>query len=112
MKTWLKVSGYTNLLLYVLPLLRYLIPACGPTILLVSSIYFFLWVFFRFAWLVVGSVMFFGYLWPHHLCAKGFNSYMWVNLIVSFLQVILLFFLQRELRNQMDSERTKQRSIG
>jgi hypothetical protein len=112
LRLWLKVSGYTNLFLFILPLLTYLVPTCGATILLVHSLYFFLFIFFRFAWLVVGAIMFWGYLWPHRFCASGFNSYMWVNLIVGFLQILLLFFFQREFKNQVEVERTKQRSIG
>lgn len=112
LRTWLKVSGYTNLMLFLLPLMTYLVPTCGASILLVHSIYFFLFIFFRFAWLIVGSIMFFGYLWPHKLCAGGFNTYMWFNLIVGFLQILLLFFFQKEFKSQVEVERSKQRSIG
>ena len=94
LRTWLKVSGYTSLSAFILPLLTILLPY-GAFLELVYTLYYMLWLMFRFAWLVVGSIMFFGYLNKEHLCAKGFNTYMWINLIVGFIQVILLFYLYR-----------------
>lgn len=110
-RTWLKVSGYTSLFLLALPIMSYLIPTCGPTMWAVYAIYLTLWAFFRLAWLIVGGVMFFGYLWPNHLCASGFSTYMWINLIVSLIQLILLGVLQRQVKAVMDQERTVQRNI-
>jgi hypothetical protein len=108
-RTWLKVSGYTSLLLLALPLMSFLVPTCGPTMWAVYAIYLTLWAFFRLAWLIVGGIMFIGYLWPNHLCASGFSTYMWINLIVSLIQLIMLGILQREVKAYMDNERLRQR---
>jgi hypothetical protein len=65
-------------------------------------IYFSLWTFFRIAWLIVGAIMFIGYLAPRGLCAFGFSFYMWINLIVSTIQLILLGVIQRNIRALLD----------
>lgn len=68
MRTWLKVSGYTNLLVVLIPILIYLLPTFGITFALINILYTAVWGFFRLAWLVVGAIMFIGFLWPNNHC--------------------------------------------
>jgi hypothetical protein len=53
--------------------------------------------------------MFVGYLWPNHLCLSNFSTYMWINLIVSSIQLVMLEILQREVKAFMDDSRFRQR---
>ena len=88
--TWLKVSGYTNILFLLFPVLSFFLANCSQTLLLVYMVFAALYVFFRFIWLVIGAIMFWGYLSSTHLCSRGLHIYMWINLIYSFF---ILFFL-------------------
>lgn len=40
---------------------------------------------FRFIWLIVGAIMFWGYLTPKNYCGSPVNGYMWANLIIGFI---------------------------
>lgn len=47
---------------------------------------------FRFAWLIVGAVLFWGYLIKNGgLCAPNIRGYMFANLILGFLLLPLFF---------------------
>lgn len=95
LSTWLKVSGWTSLAFIFLPIIGYFL--ASVTRLLVGYLVFaVLYAFFRFAWLVIGAVMFWGYLWPNRLCADSLNTYMWVNLIYSFIICLLTCYLQQQ----------------
>lgn len=108
--TWLKISGYTNLAYVLFPLFGYFLPSCAPALLMVYLIFAALYVFFRFAWLVVGSVMFWGYLWPNRFCSNALNTYMWINLIYSFFTLFILCYLQQQVYELRDSQTTHKRT--
>lgn len=112
--TWLKISGYTNLAFVLFPVVSFFLSACAPSLLIIYLILAGLYVFFRFAWLVVGAVMFWGFLWPNRLCSNALNTYMWINLIYSFFTLFILCYLQQqvyELRNsQTVYKRTNERT--
>jgi hypothetical protein len=47
---------------------------------------------FRFAWLIVGAVLFWGYLTKNGgLCASNVRGYMYANLIIAFILLPLFF---------------------
>ena len=92
---WLKVSGYTNLAYIILPILSYYL-AGVPRLLAGYLIFAVLYTLFRFAWLIVGSVMFWGYLWKWRMCADSLGTYMWVNLIYGMIMVLILCYLGQQ----------------
>lgn len=94
LSTWLKVSGWTNLAFVILPIVSYFLSGV-PRLLIGYLIFAILYVLFRFAWLVVGALMFWGYLWPNRLCADALNTYLWMNLIYSFIICLLACYLQQ-----------------
>ena len=47
--------------------------------------------FFRFAWLIVGAVLFWGYLSKKSICSPNIRSYMFANLIIGFIFLGLFF---------------------
>ena len=95
--TWLKVSGYTNLVFVLFPVLSFFLTSCASGLLIAYLIFTALYVCFRFAWLVVGSVMYWGYLWPNRpMCSNALNTYMWINLIYSFFILFVLCYLQQQ----------------
>lgn len=47
----------------------------------------------RIIWLIIGAVMFWGYLYPKSLCSAGFAAYMWALLIIGFLGIVLYYLL-------------------
>lgn len=59
LSVWLKVSGWTNLAFIILPIINYFL-AGVPRMLPGYLVFGVLYVLFRFAWLVVGAVMFWG----------------------------------------------------
>lgn len=109
LSTWLLISFLSNLPLVLFPLLLYWLRACANTLVVVAAFYALLWTFFRFAWLVIGAVMFFGFLWPNGKCDRLVELYMWVNLLVGVLQLVILMMLQGEIRAEFDWVRTRQR---
>jgi hypothetical protein len=46
---------------------------------------------FRFAWLIVGAVLYWGYLNKHHYCSNAVRGYMFANLILGFILLPLFF---------------------
>jgi hypothetical protein len=48
---------------------------------------------FRIAWLIIGAVMFWGYLNRFPLCANPVRRFMWANLIVGFISSLLYFLI-------------------
>lgn len=112
--TWLKVSGYTNLAYVLFPLLSFFLASCAQSLLMLYLVFVAAYIFFRFAWLVVGSIMFWGYLWPQRLCSNALNTYMWINLVYSFFTLFILCYLHQqvaELRGaQNNYKRTHERT--
>lgn len=95
LSTWLKVSGWTSVAFIILPIVNYFLAGI-PRLLIGYLVFALLYAVFRFAWLVVGAVMFWGYLWPHNYCADSLSTYMWVNLIYSFIISLLTCYLQQQ----------------
>ena len=46
---------------------------------------------FRFAWMIVGAVMFWGSIFKRGMCTKGENVYVWIDLVVGFVTVVINF---------------------
>lgn len=92
---WLKISGWTNLAFVILPIINYFL-ASAPRFLTGYLVFGLLYALFRFAWLIVGGVMFWGYLWPNRLCAEALNTYVWVDLIYSFVICLMTCYLQQQ----------------
>lgn len=95
LSTWLKISGWTNLAFIILPIINYFL-AGVPRLLIGYLVFALLYALFRFIWLIIGSIMFWGYLWPHRFCADALNTYMWVNLIYSFIISLITCYLQQQ----------------
>lgn len=96
LSVWLKISGFTNLAFVLFPLMGLFLANCAPALLMIYLVFAALYVFFRFAWLVIGAVMFWGYLWPNRLCSNALHTYMWINLIYSFFTLFILCYLQQQ----------------
>ena len=97
LQTWLRVDGGVLLGMSGLILLLGLVLCCNPLgssgLFWVHNVLGFLLALFRLAWLVIGSVMFWGYLNKYHICGPPVSRYMWVNLIVGFVHSFLYFCL-------------------
>ena len=89
LKTWLLVDAYTMLAVLIFFLLAAIAfcvnsalgvacSCCAVTVLILFSI-------FRFAWLIVGAIMFWGYLNPRETCDSSLSAYMWAMLIIEIL---------------------------
>lgn len=96
LSTWLTVSGYTNLAFVLFPILGFFLASCAHSLLMIYIVFVAGYIFFRFAWLVVGAIMFWGYLWPNRFCSNALNTYMWINLIYSFFTLFILCYLQQQ----------------
>lgn len=97
LQTWLRVDGGVLLGMSALILLLGIIVSCNP--LNGSGLFWFhntlgfIFALFRLAWLIIGSIMFWGYLNKYHLCDNPVKIYMWVNLIAGFVHSFLYFCL-------------------
>ena len=91
LQTWLLVDGYLMLALCAYLLLAAIGSAisegCGACLLVVYMVFSVLYGLFRMAWLIIGAVMFWGYLQPNNMCSGPLNSYMWALLIINFVGV-------------------------
>jgi hypothetical protein len=88
--TWLKISGWTNFLFILFPIASICLAYCAPFLLIVYMVFATMYALFRFVWLVIGGIMFWGYLWGTGYCSTGISLYMWINLIYGFF---ILFYL-------------------
>lgn len=97
LQTWLRVDGGVLLGMAVLILLFGIILCCNPSggqgLFWCHNVLTFLFALFRLAWLIIGAIMFWGYLNKFPLCDTAIRRYMWANLIVGFVLSVLYFFL-------------------
>lgn len=104
LKTWLEVDGWTMFSMVLLMLtaaLGSIISAeVGVALLLCTVCLWVIYNVFRFAWLIVGAVMFWGYLSPSATCSEQVNGYMWALLIISLIGVIANFFTSHKARRR------------
>ena len=94
LQRWLRVDGAMMLAFLVVMLIIAITicvsPACDwmyPVHAIVGGIL----AVFRFAWLIVGAVLYWGYLNKAGLCASNIRGYMFANLIIGFLFLALFF---------------------
>lgn len=96
LRVWLFVDAYTCIG-FLLILLALSMLSClsihKPNYLTAYTVITTIFGTFRIIWLIIGSVMFWGYLHPKGLCTSGFDSYMWALLMIGFLGIILYYFL-------------------
>lgn len=95
LKTWLRTDGAMMLTFIVIMLIIALIICTSPgceCLYPVHAIFGAIISIFRFAWLIVGAVLFWGYLTKNGgLCAPNIRGYMFANLIIGFLLLPLFF---------------------
>lgn len=94
--TWLKISGYTNLIFLLFPIIGFFLGSLGRTLMMVYMVFAALYVFFRFIWLVIGAIMFWGYLSATGMCSSGLHTYMWINLLYSFFVLLAMCYNQQQ----------------
>lgn len=92
LKNWLQADGYIILGFIVIFLILGIIACTSPLSLWVYGVWeaahiiFILW---RLSWLIVGAVMFWHGYAPNNSCAVNLARYMWSNLIIGFVWVVL-----------------------
>ncbi len=93
LKTWLQVDAYTRLgmigLLLVVAIVFCVSFKAGVGLAICVIILMILYSLFALAWLIVGSVLFWGKLKPTGVCTGGVHDYMYALLIISFIGVCL-----------------------
>lgn len=88
MAVWLQVRAYTSLGFIIILLVLAIIDIVRRTARwprLAFSIFLIIALLFQLAWLIVGAIMFWGYLWPASICIDSVNNYLWASLILMFL---------------------------
>lgn len=93
LKTWLQVDGYTRLGMIVL-LLIVAVVSCisvdaGARLGICVVVTMILYSLFAFAWIIVGSVLFWNKLNPQGICRNGVHDYMYALLIISYVAIFL-----------------------
>lgn len=104
--TWLLVSGYLQLAMISMLFLIAIIACCSPKGLTLFIGYLLLTIIvslFNIAWLIVGAVMFWGYLYKQDLCSNSaVNSYMFARLILGFISVFVNLLTSRRQKTQAE----------
>lgn len=103
--TWLKVSGFTSLFFLAAPILG-LCFARSQAIINYIICFAALIIIFRFIWLIIGSIMFWGYLSGTGACSNALNTYMWINLLYSWGLLLISCLTQQQTYAQTSSVRT------
>jgi hypothetical protein len=83
---WLRVDGISMICIYVF----FILCAVASIHELIVIVFSTLFQCFSFAWLIVGSVMFWRDLAPSNLCYTDLSSYMWARLILGILSTLQL----------------------
>lgn len=94
--TWLKVSGFTSLLFMVIPIIGLCLGRLGSGLMRIYQIFAGLYALFRFIWLILGSIIFWGYLSGTGACSHSLNTYMWINLIYSWGLLLISCYNQQQ----------------
>lgn len=89
LKTWLMVDAYTRIAMSAI-ILIFAILACVSfknVVHLIPCVFLLILIYslFLLAWLIVGSIMFFGKLNPQGACTGGVQTYMYVFLILNYV---------------------------
>lgn len=98
--SWLRVDSWVMLgyaiscIISVIQLCICLATYCSYVMWIISRVIFLCW---RLAWLIVGSVLFWKHLLPGGFCDNdsAVKGYMWANLIIGFIHILLsiIFFI-------------------
>ncbi len=91
LRTWLLVSAYVSLsmgTLFVLVLIKVLYDLESVGLLIWYALLSYLVSLFNFCWLIVGAVMFWGYLYPKNLCDDSTGTYTYVRLVLGFIGIL------------------------
>lgn len=90
--TWLRLDSWVligfaiSAILSIFQLCFCIATYCSYVMWLISKILYVLW---RLAWLIVGAVMFWKNINPNNICGNAISRYMWANLIIGFVQVLV-----------------------
>lgn len=94
LQRWMRVDGAMMLVFIIIMLIISITicmsPGCDwmyPVHAVIGGIL----AIFRFCWLIVGAVLFWGYLNKYHYCASNVRGFMFANLIIGFLLLPLFF---------------------
>ena len=90
--TWLKVSGYTNLIFLLVPIIGFFLGSLGRPLMIAYMVFALFYTFFRFVWVVIGAIIFWGYLSNPPLCTSSLHTYMWINLIYSIFVLLAMCY--------------------
>jgi hypothetical protein len=84
--SWIMLGFAISAIMNVFQLCICLATYCSYVMWLISKIIFILW---RLAWLIVGSVLFWKHIHPGNPCDSPIRGYMWANLIIGFIHIII-----------------------
>lgn len=97
LRRWLLADGGVLIALLVLLLIFGIVMCCCPIgcecLWWFRNILGFLFAIWRLAWLIVGAVMFWGFLYKKNYCGVAVSRFMWANLIVGFIHSFFYFIL-------------------
>ena len=105
--TWLRVSGWTSLLFLIIPSVAMCLGRLGGGPLLrVYQVFAGLYSLFRLIWLILGSLIFWGYLSGTGACSNALNTYMWITLLFGWILLLLSCYSQQQTYVYASSQRT------
>jgi hypothetical protein len=101
--TWLKVNGYMSLALIALLVFIAIFICCSEKAIVLFVVYIYIILatsFFTIAWLIIGAVMFWGYLYPNNLCSSSVTGYVFTRLILGIIAVFVNLLTARRQQKQ------------
>ena len=113
LRTWLLVSGYLALSMMLLLFLLII-----KVIANVESAHLLIWYYllyelvslFNFCWIIVGAVMFWGYLYPKNLCNDSVGVYMYARLVLGFIGIVFGIISNRRDKKKREREAAMRRN--
>ena len=108
LRTWLMVEGWGNLVVVILFLIAALASCVsadlGGMLLICIICLLLFYSAFRFAWIIIGAVMFWGELLPGGQCDQTISDYMWALLIISLVGIVCNCCGSNQARNQGEAQ--------
>jgi hypothetical protein len=101
--TWLKVQAYTSIGMLSFLMFIAIFVCCSEKAIVLLVVYLYITVvisLFSIAWLIIGAVMFWGYLYPNHFCSSSVSGYIFARLILGIASVGINIFTTRRQQKQ------------
>ena len=107
LRYWLAVDAYVKIAVYVSTWFFNAIASglrARSMLIICESTLLRFYYYFLLGWMVTGSVIYWGNIYPYNDCDSSLNAYLFALIIISYVEIILNVFVITCLRGQEDEE--------